>query len=128
MKNWDAQLNKKGAAQGDATLAGAVLEIVNKSDSSVVVGGKTYGPGQVVHTLTTDESGAASTANDLLPYGEYEIVEKTAPTGYLNTGTVRRSFEIRTNGAVVNLTHSGHRNQERCDPRRRIPLKSGCGA
>ena len=104
VEKWDAQLNKKGAAQGDATLAGAVLEIVNKSDSSVVVGGKTYGPGQVVHTLTTDESGAASTANDLLPYGEYEIVEKTAPTGYLNTGTVRRSFEIRTNGAVVNLT------------------------
>lgn len=104
VEKWDAQLNKKGAAQGDATLAGAVLEIVNKSDSSVVVGGKTYGPGAVVHTMTTDVNGAASTANNLLPYGEYEIVEKTAPTGYLNTGTVRRSFEIRTNGVVVNLT------------------------
>ena len=103
VEKWDAQLNKKGAAQGDATLAGAVLEIVNKSDSSVVVGGKTYGPGAVVHTMTTDVNGAASTANNLLPYGEYEIVEKTAPTGYLNTGTVRRSFEIRTNGVVVNL-------------------------
>ena len=104
VEKWDAQLNRKGAAQGDATLAGAVLEIVNKSDSSVVVGGKTYDPGAVVHTMTTDVNGAASTANNLLPYGEYEIVEKTAPTGYLNTGTVRRSFEIRTNGVVVNLT------------------------
>ena len=104
VEKWDAQLNRKGAAQGDATLAGAVLEIINRTGKDVVVGGKTYGPGQVVHTLTTDESGAASTANNLLPYGEYEIKEKTAPTGYLNTGAVSRSFEIRTNGAVVNLT------------------------
>ena len=104
VEKWDAQLNRKGAAQGDATLAGAVFEIYNRSQNSVVVGGKEYAPGAVVHTLTTDEGGAASTANDLLPYGEYEIVEKTAPTGYLNTGTVRRSFEICANGVVVNLT------------------------
>lgn len=104
VEKWDAQLNRKGAAQGDATLAGAVLEIINRTGKDVVVGGKTYGPGQVVHTLTTDAAGSASTANNLLPYGEYEIVEKTAPTGYLNTGVVRRAFEIRSNGVVVNLT------------------------
>ena len=104
VEKWDAQLNRKGAAQGDATLAGAVLEIINRTGKDVVVGGKTYGPGAVVHTMTTDESGAASTANNLLPYGEYEIKEKTPPTGYLNTGAVSRSFEIRTNGVVVNLT------------------------
>ena len=104
VEKWDAQLNKKGAAQGDATLAGAVLEIINRTGKDVVVGGKTYGPGAVVHTLTTDAAGSASTVNNLLPYGEYEIAEKTAPTGYLNTGVVSRSFEIRTNGAVVNLT------------------------
>lgn len=104
VEKWEAQLNRKGAAQGDATLAGAVLEIINRTGKDVVVGGKTYGSGAVVHTMTTDVNGAASTANNLLPYGEYEIVEKTAPTGYLNTGTVRRTFEIRANGVIVNLT------------------------
>lgn len=104
VEKWDAQLNRKGAAQGDATLAGAVFEIYNRSQNSVVVGGKEYAPGAVVHTLTTDEGGAASTANDLLPYGEYEIVEKAAPTGYLNTGAVQRTFTIRENGEVVEMT------------------------
>ena len=58
----------------------------------------------MVHTLTTDEGGSASTANDLLPYGTYEIVEKAAPTGYLNTGAVQRTFTIRENGEVVEMT------------------------
>lgn len=102
VEKWDMELNCNDP-QGDATLSGAVFEIYNRSASSVVVGGKTYGPDEVVHTLTTGDDGVASTANDLLPYGEYEIVEKTAPIGYLNTGAVSRSFEIRANGVIVNL-------------------------
>lgn len=102
VEKWDMELNCNDP-QGDARLSGAVFEIYNRSASSVVVGGKTYGPDEVVHTLTTGHDGVASTANDLLPYGEYEIVEKTAPIGYLNTGAVSRSFEIRANGVIVNL-------------------------
>lgn len=102
VEKWDMELDRNDP-QGDATLSNAVFEIYNRSASSVVVGGKTYGPDEVVHTLTTGHDGVASTANDLLPYGEYEIVEKTAPIGYLNTGAVSRSFEIQANGVIVNL-------------------------
>ena len=45
--------------QGDATLSGAVFEIYNRSKAGVVVSGKEYAPGQVVHTLTTGEDGSA---------------------------------------------------------------------
>ena len=103
VEKWDIKLDRNDP-QGDTNLQGAVLEIINRSENSVVVSDVEYAPGEAVHTLTTDANGAASTANDLLPYGEYEIVEKTAPTGYLNTGAVRRSFEIRANGVIVNLT------------------------
>lgn len=60
----------------------------------------------MVCTLTTDEEGSAATANDLLPYGEYEVIEKTPPVGYLSAGIIRRSFQIRENGAMVSLATS----------------------
>lgn len=106
IEKWDFDLNRRAAPQGDATLAGSVLEIYNRSANSVVVNGKTYAPGAVVHTMTTDETGAAATANDLLPYGEYEIIEKTPPTGYLNTGVIRQSFTIRDQCIIVSLKTS----------------------
>ncbi|MDR2515398.1 MAG: class B sortase [Christensenellaceae bacterium] len=106
IEKWDFDLNRRAAPQGDATLAGSVLEIYNRSANSVVVNGKTYAPGAVVHTLTTDENGAASTPNDLLPYGEYEIIEKTPPTGYLNTGVIRQTFAVRDQGIIVSLKTS----------------------
>ena len=106
IEKWDFDLNRRAAPQGDATLAGSVLEIYNRSANSVVVNGNTYAPGAVVYTMITDESGAAGTANDLLPYGEYEIIEKTPPTGYLNTGIIRQSFSIRDQGIIVSLKTS----------------------
>lgn len=106
IEKWDFDLNRRAAPQGDTTLAGSVLEIYNRSANSVVVNGKSYAPGAVVHTMTTDETGAAATANDLLPYGEYEIIEKTPPTGYLNTGVIRQSFTIRDQGIIVSLKTS----------------------
>lgn len=99
----DFDLNRKADPQGDAALAGSVLEIYNRNDKSVVVGGTEYAPNTVVHTMTTDAAGTASTANDLLPYGDYEIVEKTPPTGYLNTGVIKQTFQIRNNGQIVSL-------------------------
>ena len=101
----DVELDRNDP-QGDAILSGAVFEIYNRSKAVVVVGGKEYAPGAVVHTLTTGEDGSASTEDNLLPYGTYEIVEKTAPTGYLNTGAVRRTFTIRENGKIVEMAAS----------------------
>jgi len=103
IEKWDIERDATKLKQGDASLAGAVLEIWNRSAKRVVVNNVEYAPNTVVHTMTTDIDGWASTTNDLLPYGTYEIIEKTPPTGYLNTGTIRQTFEIRHNGVVVNL-------------------------
>ncbi|MDL2238190.1 VaFE repeat-containing surface-anchored protein [Christensenellaceae bacterium OttesenSCG-928-K19] len=102
----DIERNVQKLKQGNATLAGAVLEIWNRSAESVVVNDKEYAPGTVVHTMTTNADGWAGTANDLLPYGSYEVIEKTPPTGYLNTGVIKQSFQIRENGVIVNLKAS----------------------
>ncbi|MDL2234668.1 class B sortase [Christensenellaceae bacterium OttesenSCG-928-L17] len=106
IEKWDFDLNRKNAPQGDASLSGAVFEIYNRSTNSVVVDGKTYAPGAVVHTMTTDATGTATTANDLLPYGQYEIIEKAPPEGYLNTGVIRQTLNIADNGVIVSLKTS----------------------
>ena len=71
--------------QGNADFSGIVFEIVNSSANAVVVDGKTYAPGNVVATLTTDEHGYASTAYDALPYGRYTLREKTTNKSMLLT-------------------------------------------
>ena len=103
IEKWDFDLNRRAVPQGDATLAGAVFEIYNRSVHSVIVGGQTYAPGALVHTMITDQTGTATTTNDLLPYGTYEIVEKSPPVGYLGTGVLRQSFSIRSHGVIVSL-------------------------
>jgi hypothetical protein len=107
IEKWDFELNRGATPQGDATLEGAVLEIWNRSPHSVLVGGVEYAPDTVVHTLTTNTEGWAGTPANLLPYGSYEIIEKTPPTGYLGTGVIKQSFQIRENGIVVSLKTDG---------------------
>ena len=41
---------------------------------------------EVVKTIRTDIEGVASTSSDLLPYGNFRIVESEAPDGYLTDG------------------------------------------
>lgn len=72
-------------AQGDATLAGFVFEVINRSEHEVVVDGARFDPGDVVTTLVTDSDGCASTEPDLLPLGTYEVREATPGAGYLDT-------------------------------------------
>ncbi|MEA5004490.1 MAG: SpaA isopeptide-forming pilin-related protein, partial [Christensenella sp.] len=106
IEKWDFDLNRRAAPQGDATLGEAVFEIYNRNAHSVIVNSKTYAPGALVYTMKTDETGTATTTNDLLPYGSYEIIEKTPPVGYLGTGVLRQSFNITTHGFIVNLKTS----------------------
>ncbi|MSR93949.1 VaFE repeat-containing surface-anchored protein [Clostridiaceae bacterium 68-1-5] len=100
---WD-QETQKGKPQGAATLEGAVFEIVNQSDQTVKVNDIVYQPGEVVYTIQTDQNGFAATASDQLPYGDYVIREKEAPKGYLKKGVLERSFKIRKEGVIVDLT------------------------
>jgi LPXTG-motif cell wall-anchored protein len=71
--------------QGNADFAGIVFEIVNNSANPVVVGDKTCAPGEVVATITTDENGHASTADDALPFGRYTVREKETNKSMLLT-------------------------------------------
>ena len=95
-------------AQGDATFEGAEFSITNLSEGPVLVDGKLYGPGEVCKVIRTyyDDDGlaVAKTASDCLPYGTYSIEETAAPEGYLNTGSLYRTFQIRNDGVVVDLT------------------------
>lgn len=106
IEKWDFELNRHADAQGDATLEGAVFNIYNRTGGNVIVSNNTYANNAIVHTMTTDVQGAAATANDLLPYGNYEIIEATAPTGYLSTGAIRQTFSIMQDGINVELKTS----------------------
>ena len=77
--------------------------MVNRSANPVVVGGQTYAVGEVVMTITTDESGTASTGNDALPYGTYEVRESQTNESMLPTWT-GETVTVRQNGHSVAVT------------------------
>ncbi len=80
-------------AQGEATLAGAVYEVINSSTNSVVVNGKVYAPGEVICKLTTDAKGIAKTEN-IFPVGRYTIRESAASKGYLVNSDWQKTFSV----------------------------------
>ena len=84
--------------QGNASFAGIDFEVINRSANPVVVDGQTYAVGNVVMTITTDESGHASTGNDVLPYGTYEVRESAT----------NESMLLTWNGETVTVRQNGH--------------------
>ena len=89
--------------QGNSSFAGISFEVVNRSANPVVVGGQTYAVGDVVMTITTDESGHASTGNDVLPYGTYEVRESATNESMLLTWA-GQTVTVRQNGHSVAVT------------------------
>ncbi|MBQ9043956.1 MAG: VaFE repeat-containing surface-anchored protein [Eggerthellaceae bacterium] len=106
--------------QGDATLAGATYEIVNRSQAAVSSPqtGADVMPGEVVCTITTGADGRASTnAPNLngwaipdsfngkaLAYGTYEIREaNTTEYGYLANESWSSTFSVRADGQLVTI-------------------------
>ena len=102
---WDKELNAQNP-QGDGTLEGTTIDIINKNDYDVVVNGQFYGKDQTVMILTSDANGNAQTANDALPYGLYEVKETGAPNGYLNEGSsISQEVFIAEDGVIVDLNN-----------------------
>ena len=89
--------------QGNSSFAGIDFEIINRSANPVVVGSTTYAVGDVVMTITTDENGHASTGNDVLPYGTYEVRESATNESMLLTWT-GETVQVRQNGHSVSVT------------------------
>ncbi len=89
--------------QGNSSFAGIEFEIINRSTNPVVVGGQTYAVGDVVMTITTDESGHASTGNDVLPYGTYEVRESQTNESMLLTWQ-GETVQVRQNSHSVAIT------------------------
>ena len=105
VEKWDNEIDAH-RPQGGATLEGAIFEIVNRSADSVLVQDVLYEVGEVVYTFETDSTGTAQTPSELLPYGTYEVREVSPPRGYLATGVLNRTFEIREHGVTVVLNTS----------------------
>ena len=94
--------------QGSATLKDTAFDIISLNNNSVLVEGKLYKKNEVVKTIHTDIEGIASTSADLLPYGNFRIVESEAPNGYLTDGAKPIDFAITENGKIVDLTDEAH--------------------
>ena len=92
------------SGQGSATLKDAEFSITSLNDSPVLVEGKLYKKNEVVKKIRTGIDGIASTSADLLPYGNFRIVESEAPEGYLTDGAKPIDFSITENGKIVDLT------------------------
>lgn len=103
--------------EGDAKFEGAQFDIVNKSVEAVFDPdtGKSYAPGEVFCTITTDANGVASTIQKgewkysqvgsgcFLPIGTYEIHETVAPEGYLLNEDFTQTFVVSYDGEIVML-------------------------
>lgn len=84
-------------------LAGAVYEITAAEDIITPDGTLRYAAGEVVDTVTTDETGLAESKP--LYLGKYEVREITAPTGYvLNTEV--HTAELVYAGQEVEITET----------------------
>ena len=91
--------------QGDATLAGAVISVINESKEAVYVNGKWHAKGEVVATMTTNDKGIAVLDNNAsLPYGSYSLKETKASEGYLLNDKWKVNFQIREDNKVVDVT------------------------
>lgn len=76
-------------------LSGAVFQIIASEDIITADGTLRASAGDVVAEITTDENGYAET--DLLYLGKYEIVEASAPYGYVKNSEIQ----------AVELTYAG---------------------
>lgn len=92
--------------QGNATLEGAIFQIINESDNPVFYAGREVAVGSAVTQIMTEwvEADGAYIAEAAdLPYGTYRIVEVQPPEGYLLEGVTEQTFQIRENGRTVQL-------------------------
>ena len=78
LSKYEGQEDETGNPQGNATVEGAVFDIISLNDYEVVVDGNKFSKDEVVKTITTNEDGIASTSNECLQHGDYKLVDVDA--------------------------------------------------
>lgn len=93
--------------QGDASLEGIAFSIVNRSEHAVVVDGDSFEPGEVVAIISTNEQGIASTTEDFLPLGTYEVKEAATNGSYALTAQSQTiKLSPKATNTVVRLSQT----------------------
>lgn len=96
--------------QGDASLAGAVINVENASENAIVILGDTdddyeiFEPGETIFQLETIEDGTFASDMEALPLGTYILTEDSAPEGYLMNEDWSRTFTIREGDDPVSIS------------------------
>ena len=99
----DADLGKE-RPQGDGKLSGAEFSIINRSKEAISFDGRIAESGDTVAVLVTKENGIGEIPGNVLPYGTYSVTETKAPEGYLLNGSWEKTFSIRKDGEVIDLS------------------------
>ena len=81
------KVTKKDSDTGNTITVPSVFEVYNSSN-------------KLVDTITTSNGSATSKS---LPYGNYYMIEKTAPNGYVIDNAAKYSFAITKNGQVATI-------------------------
>ena len=102
--------------QGDGSLVGVTYQIINRSGRPIISKNTGIENNGVIATIKTVKQGnsfVATSDNDLLPMGSYEIREIDPSTGYLNGNFVQR-FNINESnmnkGGIMDLNGPGREN------------------
>lgn len=110
LRKYDKELMKPNQVQGDATLKGMEVSLTNMSENPVYVDTdgdgvkEEFAVGAEIARFTSNEEGLIEAPANYLPYGTYKIRETVPPEGYTPDLSNEKTFEIRENGKVVDLT------------------------
>lgn len=87
--------------QGNAKFGGTKIEVVNSSNSSVVVNDVEYSDGDVCFSFMLNDDGSYTSDSKLLPYGYYGMREVEGPEGYNINEDWNPDFYISEDGVIV---------------------------
>ena len=90
LKKVDDELDEY-TSQGDADITEVRFQLFNRSTHSVIVNGTEYAKDAEIteySPITLGADGTFTIPNNTLPYGDYEIIESTTPTGYHGAASI----------------------------------------